>query len=50
MSSNGNCKSPANGLVSSKVGICNICAGEWHKVDPELIECSNSSRSSLLEV
>lgn len=50
MSSNGNCKSPANGLVSSKVGICNICAEEWHKVDPELIECSNSSRSSLLEV
>jgi hypothetical protein len=50
MANNGNCKRPANRPIPSEVGICNVRAKERHKVDPKLIEGSNTSRSSLLEI
>jgi hypothetical protein len=49
MSSDRNCKCYANRPVSSKVRVGNPRTKKRHDVDPELIESSNTSRSSLSE-
>jgi hypothetical protein len=46
----GNSQRPANRLISTEVGIRNIGAKEWEEIDPELIESSDTSRSSLFEI
>jgi hypothetical protein len=50
VASDGNGKCPANRFVPSKVRVGNPCTEEGHNVDPELIESSNTSRSSLAEI
>jgi hypothetical protein len=49
MSNNRNCKCYANRSVSSKISIGYPCTEKRHDIDPEVIEGSNTSRSSLSE-
>lgn len=47
VASNSNENRDVNGSETSKIGIGYIGTEEWHQVDPELIECCQSSRGSL---